>query len=224
MANVAVLVDIGVNQEGFREILGVTEGAKEDKASWEGFLRHLLCRGLSGVKLMISDKCLGLVESLGGNFPEAKWQRCAVHFYRNVFTMVPKGRVREVAATLKAIHAQERAREALEKAYAVAQKLKDMKLAKAGDIVREGAQETFGFYAFPREHWRLLWTNNPMGRVMREVRRRTRVVGAFPDGHSALMLVAARLRHVASTAWGSRRYMDMKRLAEQVIEVSEVSS
>ena len=105
----------------------------------------------------------------------------------------------------------------------MAQKLKDMKLSKASQIVQEGAQETLGFYAFPREHWRLLRTNNPMERVMREVRRRTRVVGAFPDGHSALMLVAARLRHVASSSWGARRYMDMKRLAEQIIEVSEAS-
>jgi transposase-like protein len=222
VANVSVLVAIGVNKEGFREVLGVTEGAKEDKPSWEGFLKHLKARGLSGVKLVVSDKCLGLVESLGGIFPEAKWQRCVVHFYRNVFTMVPKGRVKEVAAMLKAIHAQEGAKEALEKAYAVAQKLRDMKLAKAAQIVQEGAQETLGFYSFPREHWRLLRTNNPMERVLREVRRRTRVVGAFPDGHSALMLVAARLRHVASSSWGSRRYMDMRRLAEQIIDMSEV--
>lgn len=222
VANVAVLVAIGVNQDGFREILGVTEGAKEDKASWEGFLRHLKARGLSGVKLVVSDKCLGLVESLGGIFPEAKWQRCVVHFYRNVFTMVPKGKVKEVAAMLKAIHAQEAAMEALEKAYAVAQKLKEMKLAKAAEMVQEGAQETLSFYAFPREHWRLLRTNNPMERVLKEVRRRTRVVGAFPDGHSALMLVAARLRHVASSSWGSRRYMDMKRLSEQAAEMAQV--
>jgi putative transposase len=221
VANVSVLVAIGVNKEGFREVLGVTEGAKEDKPSWEGFLKHLKARGLSGVKLVVSDKCLGLVESLGGIFPEAKWQRCVVHFYRNVFTMVPKGRVKEVAAMLKAIHAQEGAKEALEKAYAVAQKLRDMKLAKAAEIVQEGAQETLGFCSFPREHWRLLRTNNPMERVLREVRRRTRVVGAFPDGHSALMLVAARLRYVASSEWGSRRYMNMQRLSEQVIDLGE---
>ena len=222
MRNVSVLVAIGVNKEGFREILGVTEGAKEDKESWKNFLRHLKDRGLSGVQLVMSDKCLGLVESLGEFYPEAKWQRCVVHFYRNVFTMVPRGKVKEVAAMLKAIHAQEGAKAALEKAYAVAQKLRDMKLAKAAAIVQEGAQETLGFYAFPREHWRLLRTNNPMERVLREIRRRTRVVGAFPDGHSALMLVAARLRHVASSSWGSRRYMDMKRLAEQIIDMSEV--
>ena len=89
-------------------------------------------------------------------------------------------------------------------------------------MVQEGAHETLGYCAFPREHWRQLRTNNPMERVLREVRRRTRVVGAFPDGHSALMLVAARLRHVASSSWGSRRYMNMNRLSEQVIELGEV--
>lgn len=222
VANVSVLVAIGVDQDGFREVLGVVEGAKEDKPSWEGFLKHLKARGLSGVKLVVSDKCLGLVESLGGIFPEAKWQRCVVHFYRNVFTMVPKGKVREVAAMLKAIHAQEGAKEALEKAHAVAKKLRDMKLAKAAEIVQEGAQETLSYASFPREHWRHLRTNNPMERILREVRRRTRVVGAFPDGHSALMLVAGRLRHVAGTAWGTKRYMDMGRLDELKRELSQV--
>ncbi len=212
VANVSVLVAIGVNAEGFREILGVAEGAKEDKASWESFLRHLKARGLSGVKLVVSDKCLGLLESLGEIFPEAKWQRCAVHFYRNVFTMVPKGKMREVAAMLKAIHAQEGGQEAREKAEAVAKKLEEMKLGKAAQIVREGAHETLTYYSFPREHARHIRTNNPMERVMREVRRRTRVVGAFPDGNSALMLVAARLRYVTGTAWGTRRYMDMGHL------------
>jgi putative transposase len=91
--NVAILVAIGVNQDGFREVLGVCEGGKEDKASWLSFLRHLKQRGLQGTKMFISDKCLGLVEALGETFPEAAWQRCTVHFYRNVFTAVPKGKV-----------------------------------------------------------------------------------------------------------------------------------
>ena len=102
VANVAVLVAIGVNQEGYRAVLGVTEGAKEDKASWEGFLKHLKARGLDGVKLMVSDKCLGLVESLGGIFPEAKWQRCVVHWYRNVMAAVPRTKLKDVVAMLKA--------------------------------------------------------------------------------------------------------------------------
>jgi transposase-like protein len=215
MRNVSVLVAIGVDAEGYREILGVAEGMKEDKGSWQNFLRYLKERGLKGVRLVISDKCLGLVESLADFCPEAKWQRCVVHFYRNVFTVVPRGKMREVAAMLRAIHAQEDRTTASEKAEAVVQKLKEMKLSKAADIVREGYAETLNYYEFPSEHWRSLRTNNPLERVMREIRRRTRVVGAFPDGRSALMLVAARLRHVASTKWGTRRYMNMERLREQ---------
>lgn len=103
--NVSILVAYWMDESGYREILGVREGVKEDKESWASFLRYLKERGLSGVKLFISDKCLGLVESLPEFFPEAKWQRCVVHFYRNVFRIVPKGKVREVAAMLKAIHA-----------------------------------------------------------------------------------------------------------------------
>jgi len=114
--NVAVLVAIGVNQEGFREILGVAEGAREDADSWRTFLRHLKERGLKGVRLFISDKCLGLVEALGEFYPEAAWQRCVVHFYRNVLSVVPKGRAKQVAAMLKAIHAQEDRESARQKA------------------------------------------------------------------------------------------------------------
>lgn len=207
--NVAVLVAIGVGRDGYRQILGVAEGTKEDKESWRIFLRHLKERGLKGVRLVISDKCLGLFESLGEFFPEADWQRCVVHFYRNVFTAVPAGKMREVAAMLKAIHAQENRQEAEKKADAVVAKLESMKLGKAAGIVREGARETLSYYAFPSEHWRKIRTNNPLERVMREIRRRTRVVGNFPDGQSALMLVAARLRHIAGTKWGTHRYMDM---------------
>ena len=206
--DVSVLVAIGVADDGFREVVGVVEGGKEDKESWAGFLRHLKERGLSGVQLVVSDKCLGLVESLGEAFPEARWQRCVVHFYRNVFTMVPKGKVRDVAAMLKAIHAQEDAREARAKAKLVVQKLTQRRLKKAAEMVAEGIEETLGYSYFPREHWRHIKTNNPLERILREVRRRTRVVGAFPDGNSALMLVAARLRHVAGTKWGTKKYLD----------------
>ncbi len=212
--NVSVLVAIGVAQSGYREILAVAEGTKEDKASWTTFLRGLKERGLRGVELIVSDRCLGLVESLGDFYPKAKWQRCVVHFYRNVWTAVPAGKVKEVAAMLKAIHAQEDAQAAREKARQVVEKLRAMKLAKAGEIVETGIEETLSYYTMPSEHWRCLRTNNPLERLMREIRRRTRVVGAFPDGKSALMLVAARLRHVAATKWGTKRYLQMNRLAE----------
>jgi putative transposase len=212
--NVAVLVAFGVSGDGYREILGVCEGAKEDKASWLSFLRHLKSRGLSGTMLFTSDKCLGLVEAIGECYPDARWQRCVVHFYRNVLSVVPKGRVRQVATMLKAIHAQEDGKEAARKAKSVIAKLRAMKLKKAAEIVTEGIEETFTYYRFPREHWRRIRTNNPMERIMREIRRRTRVVGAFPDGESALMLVAARLRHIAGTKWSSRRYLDVSLLRE----------
>ena len=208
--NVSVLVAIGVGLDGFREILGVAEGAKEDKASWTNFLRLLKERGLKGVKLFTSDRCLGLVESLADFFPEAAWQRCVVHFYRNVFALVPATKVREVAAMLKAIHAQEAKAEALAKVEQVASKLELMKLGKAAELVRTAAHETLSYYAFPEQHWRRIRTNNPMERIMREIRRRTRVVGCFPDGGSALMFVSARLRHIAGTKWGTRVYLDMK--------------
>lgn len=213
--NIAVLVAIGVRSDGYREIIGVAEGVKEDLESWRGFLRYLKSRGLKGVRLFISDKCLGLVEALGEFYPEAQWQRCMVHWYRNVFTVTPRGRRKEVAAMLKAIHGQEDREAARAKAEAVATKLETMKLGQAAAIVRSGADETLSYMAFPREHWTRIRTNNTLERIMREIRRRTRVVGNFPDGQSALMLVAARLRHIAGTRWGSRQYMDMERLREQ---------
>lgn len=212
--NIAVLVAIGVNRYGYREILGVSEGAKENHESWLKFIRWLMGRGLRGVRMVVSDKCIGLVDAIGECFPDALWQRCSVHFYRNVFTVTPKGKLKEVAAMLKAIHAQEDKQAAKEKIQSVVNKLKDMKLSKAAQIVEEGAMETLSYYSFPSQHWRSLRTNNPLERIMREIRRRTRVVGAFPDGESALMLVAARLRHIASTRWGVRRYMNMQRLLE----------
>lgn len=207
--NVSILVAFGVNSEGYREILGAAEGAKEDKAGWGAFIRSLKDRGLEGVKLFISDKCMGLVESLAEYYPEAQWQRCTVHFYRNVFSHVPTTKVKEVAAMLKAIHAQEDRQAAVEKSEAVVAKLKAMKLPAAARTVEEGIRETLTYTSFPREHWRKIRTNNPMERIMREIRRRTRVVGNFPDGNSALMLVTARLRSIAGREWGSKRYMNM---------------
>jgi transposase-like protein len=210
--NLAVLVALAVRADGQREIVGVVEGAKEDTESWRSFLRHLKQRGLQGVRLVISDKCLGLVEAMSEVFPEAAWQRCVVHWYRNVFTVVPRGRVKEVAAMLKAIHAQEDRPAAERKATEVVAKLEGLRLSKAAGIVSAGVAETLTYMAFPREHWTRIRTNNVLERLMREIRRRTRVVGNFPDGQAAVMLVAARLRHVAGTKWGARRYLDMERL------------
>jgi transposase-like protein len=147
-----------------------------------------------------------------------------VHFYRNVFTTVPREKVKEVAAMLKAIHAQEDRPSALAKAQQVAEKLQALRLYKAATLVREGIAETLAYMDFPREHWRSLKTNNMLERIMRELRRRTRVVGCFPDGDSALMLVGARLRHVAGTKWGTRRYLDMSHLRSWANEIVELTA
>ena len=210
--NISVLVAIGVGTDGHRQILGVAEGAKEDLEGWRGFLRYLADRGLKGVRLIISDACRGLVEAAEEVFPKTDWQRCVVHFYRNVFSHVPNAKVADVARMLKAIHAQEDARAASTKAADVVKRLREMKLKNAADLVEQRVAETLTYYAYPSNHWRQIRTNNPMERVIREIRRRTRVVGAFPDGHSALMLVAARLRHITSTKWGKRRYLLMDTL------------
>ena len=211
---IAVLVAVGVRSDGHREILGVAEGTKEDTESWRTFLRYLKSRGLKGVRLITSDKCIGLVESLGEFFPEASWQRCVVHFYRNVLKDVPRTRSKEVAAMLKAIHAQEDRAAALAKAEDVEAKLRSWRLSNAAKALRLGVEETLSYMTYPREHWTRLRSNNMLERIMKEIRRRTRVVGAFPDGHSALMLVAARLRHISGTKWGTRRYLDTDRLHE----------
>jgi len=213
--NVSILVAIAVGRDGFREIIGAAEGSKEDKHSWLDFLRTLKTRGLTGTQLFIGDKCLGLFETITEVFPEARFQRCIVHFYRNVFSVVPTGKVKEVAAMLKAIHAQEDLDSAREKAAVVTKKLRAMKLSQAADKVETGIEETLSYMHFPREHWIKIRTNNGLERLMREIRRCTRVVGCFPDGNSALMLVCARLRYVASSNWGMKRYLNMNLLLDK---------
>ncbi|PKM73091.1 MAG: IS256 family transposase [Firmicutes bacterium HGW-Firmicutes-16] len=210
--NVAILVAIAVNEDGYREVLGAAEGMKEDKASWVSFFQWLRGRGLDGVKLIVGDKCLGMLEAVGEVFPEAKYQRCIVHFYRNVFSVVPRSKAKLVAKMLKAIHAQESKAAARKKADEVVQMLREMKLKEAAKKVEDSVDETLTYADFPFEHWTRIRSNNVIERLNREIRRRTRVVGTFPDGESALMLVCARLRHVAGTQWGNKKYMNMTHL------------
>lgn len=214
--NVSILVALGVNEDGYREVIGAAEGMKEDKASWSAFFQWLKARGLEGVQLIVGDKCLGMLDAAAEVFPQAKYQRCTVHFYRNVFSATPRNKMKLVAKMLKAIHAQENKTAARDKARQVAQDLKDMKLKEAAKKVEDSIEETLSYMDFPYEHWLRIRTNNVIERLNREIRRRTRVVGAFPDGNSALMLVCARLRHVAGTQWGSKKYMNMKHLDEQI--------
>ncbi len=207
--NVSLLVAIGVTTEGYREILGIMEGPKKDKSGWSSLLRHLMDRGLSGVQLVVSDARRGLVESVTEYLPDTRWPRCTVHFHRNVFSLVPSGKAREVARMPKAIHAQEDRKAAAGKMAAVIAELRRQRLARAADLPEESGHETLTCYAFPDSHWIKLRIDNPLERIMREIRRRTRVVGAFPDGRSCLNLAAARLRHIAGTQWATRKYVNM---------------
>ena len=210
--NVSILVAIGVNEEGNRDILGAAEGMKEDKESWRSFFTWLKERGLTGVRLIIGDKNLGMLETIPEVFPEAAYQRCTVHFYRNVLSVVPRNKMKYVARMLKAIHAQESKEAAREKAQLVDRELKRLKLAKAAEKVAAGIEETITYMQFPAQHWTRIRTNNAIERLNREIKRRTRAIGAFPDGQSALMLVCARLRHVAGTEWGWKKYLNMDHL------------
>jgi transposase-like protein len=208
--NVSVLIAVVVDAGGYREVSGAAEGMKEDRAGRLGFPRGLKERGLSGTRLFAGDRCLGLLEAVNEVYPGAKYQRCAVHFYRNVFSVTPHSKVRAAASMLKAIHAQEDKAAAGEKARAAAAKLREMKLREAAEKPEKGIEETLTYTDFPPTHWAKIRSNNVIDRVNREIRRRTRVAGTFPDGNSALMLVCARLRRVASPHWGTKRYMCMK--------------
>lgn len=216
--NVSILVAIGVDEDGYRDVIGAKEGMKEDKESWKNFFIWLKERGLDGVRLVVGDKCLGMCETLGEVFPEAKYQRCMVHFYRNICSVVPKRLQPKVIRMIKAIHAQEDLEAALRKTQEVVKELREMKLPEASRKLENGIRETLTYMDFPTQHWLKIRTNNVIERMNREIRRRTRVVGAFPDGNSALMLVCARLRYVAGKDWGNKRYLCMRHLEECQVE------
>ena len=212
--NVAVMIAIGVNDDGYREVIGAAEGFTESAECWREFLSWLRSRGLRGVRMFTGDKAAGMVGPIAEVFPGAAYQRRTARFYRNALAKVPKSRRAGVAAMLKAIHAMESRDAAEAKALAVADELERSKLREAAKVVRDGYAETLAYTGFPREHWRRIRTNNAIERLNREIRRRTRVVGTFPDGNSALMLVTARLKHVAESEWGSKRYLDVTLLDE----------
>lgn len=216
--NVSVLVAIGVNEDGCREIIGAAEGMKEDKDSWRSFFVWLKERGLEGVRLIIGDKNLGMLETIPEVFPDARYQRCTVHFYRNIFSVTPRNKMKAVSMMLKAIHSQESKEAAREKAVQVAEKLREMKLSAAAKKLEDGIEETLTYMDFPTQHWSRIRTNNTIERLNREIKRRTKAIGAFPDGQSALMLVCARLRHVAGTQWGTKHYMNMDHLQNQEVD------
>lgn len=191
---------------------------REDSASWEQFFRGMIERGLSGVRLVVGDRCAGLVATVNSMLPKAKYQRCMVHFMRNVLSKTPPSHREWASAALKAVFAQESREAALAKAETVAAKMETRRLKAAANCLREGIGETTTYLLseFPVNHRTKLRTNNMIERLNREIRRRTRVVGGFPDGNSALMLVCARIRYVTANSWSDRRYMDMSRLDDNL--------
>ena len=205
-----------------REGIGVTEGMREDAASWEQFIRSMIERGLKGVRLVVGDRCAGLVSTVNSMLPRAKYQRCMVHFMRNVLSKVPPNHRDWASAALKAIFAMESRESALAKAGTVAAEMESRKLKAAAGCLREGIGETTAYLLpeFPTEHRRRIRTNNMIERLNREIRRRTRVVGSFPDGNSALMLICARIRYVTANEWSTRRYLDMSRLDDNLQEAN----
>lgn len=155
-----------------------------------------------------------MLETIPEVFPNARNQRCTVHFYRNIFSVTPRNKVKAVAMMLKAIHAQESKEAAREKAKQVVAKLERMKLLKAAQKVQNGIEETLTYIDYQPQHWTKLRTKNTIKRLNREIKHRTKVIGAFPDGQSALMVVCAQLRHVAAPEWSSRCYMNMDHLIQ----------
>jgi transposase-like protein len=207
--NVSILVAIGIGSDGHREAVGVAEGMKEDSASWNSFVSSLISRGPAGVRLVTGDRCAGLVNTVSGLLPQARYQRCMVHFMRNVLAKVSPRHTRWAADALKAVFAMESRDSALAKAEQVAVEMESRKLKEAATRLREGINETTTY----------LLDDYPE-RLNREIRRRTRVVGAFPDGRSALMLISARIRYVTANDWSTRRYLDMSRLHDTIQEAN----
>ena len=168
--NVAVMVAIGVSEDGYREVIGCAEGFAESSERWRDFLSWLKPRGLRGVRMFAGDKAAGMVGSIAEVFPKAKYQRCTVHFYRNVLAKIAKSKRPQAAAMLKAIHAMEFREAAATKAETVADDLESMRLKEAAKVVRDGHAETLAYCEMPREHWRRIRTNNAIEQLNREIR------------------------------------------------------
>ena len=212
--NASAMVAIGVSGEGDREAIGRSGGLAESKDSWKEFPPRLRGRGPSGVRMATGDKSPGMPGALGEAFPQARHRRRTVRLHRNAFGEVPRQKRERVAKMLKATHAQESLGASMAKAGSVAADLEAMRLGAAARVVREGRAETPAHTAFPMSHRVRIRTSDAIGRPNREVRRRARAVGTFPDGKPALMPVAARLKHVAEGEWGSRRHLDVSMLKE----------
>src|SRR5436853_2353551 len=190
--NVCVVDAVGVNRDGYRESLGLDVVTAEDGAAWLVFLRSLVARGLSGVRLVSSDGHPGLVDAIAATLPGAAWQRCRTHAMRNLLTRVPKSAQSFVATMVRTIFAQPDAETVHEQYRRIVDQLQT-RFAEAAALLDEAGPDLLAFAGFPKEHWRQLWTNNSLERLNKEIRRRTDVVGIFPDRASIVRLVGALL-------------------------------
>jgi transposase-like protein len=218
IVNVAIVVATGVNAAGAREILGLDLHTSEDGAGWTAFLRGLVARGLAGVRLVISDAHPGLVDAIASTLPGASWQRCRTHFLRNLLTKVPKSAGPFVATIVRSIFAQPDAAAAHAQFDRVLEQLAD-RFPPAAEMLAEAGPDILAFTSFPQPHWRQIWSNNPQERLNKEIRRRTDVVGIFPDRSSVIRLVGMVLAEQHDEWAVVRRYMSPESLAKARLEV-----
>ncbi|QYJ15183.1 IS256 family transposase ISRm5 [Rubrobacter xylanophilus DSM 9941] len=210
VSSMALLVCVGVDEEGFREVLAVEVAGSEKGAAYASLLRGLIDRGLSGVRLVISDDHEGIKAAVCGELPGAEWQRCVVHFERNVLAHVPTSQVAEVAQDLKAIFKvrREKTAEALAEEFV---ELYSKRFPKAVAVFEAGIGDALTYLSFPGSHHAKLRTTNMLERLFKEVKRRTRVVGVFPNESSAATL-ATEIALRSSEEWALRRYLTMDAL------------
>lgn len=218
--NVAVVCAVGVNADGHREVLGLDVITTEDGAGWLAFLRGLVARGLSGVQLVISDAHPGLVDAIGSTLVGATWQRCRTHYLRNLLTKVPKSAQAMVATLVRTIFAQPDAASVWAQHARVVEQLAE-RFGDAATHLSDAASDVLAFTAFPKEHWRQTWSNNPQERLNKELRRRTDVVGIFPNRDAVIRLVGAVLAEQHDEWAVARRYMSADSLTKARLRVIE---
>jgi putative transposase len=215
--NVCVVHAVGVNKDGFRESLGLDVVTAEDGAAWLAYVRGLVARGLGGVKLVSSDAHPGLVDAIAATLPGAAWQRCRTHFMRNLLTRVPKSAQGFVATMVRTIFAQPDAQTVHEQHARIVDQLAS-RFPEAAALLDEAGPDLLAFTGFPKEHWRQLWSNNSLERLNKEIRRRTDVVGIFPDRPSIVRLVGAVLAEQNDEWAVARRYMSAESIAKALTD------
>jgi putative transposase len=216
IANIAAVVATAVNSDGHREILGLDLLTSEDGAGWTAFLRSLVARGLSGVRLVISDAHEGLLGpngAIGAVLPGASWQRCRTHFIRNLLAKVPKVAQPFVATLVRSTFAQPDRKQVAAQLGRVIEQLSE-RFPDAAELLEEAGPDITAFASLPTEHWRQIWSNNPQERLNREIRRRTDVVGIFPNRDAIIRLVGAVLAEQHDEWAVARRYMSQESLAK----------